>query len=154
MGNARGSADSVVGEGQIRTEFFISPNDVPILIATINMPSVAGVSLVNIVYTPKVRWGFLFARDDPYAIVSLTVDGVSGETVQTITQYPRNNRSREDMKKFLEDLTLLRKEPEKKKEGKKDGRGSKQSDAAQEVPGGDSGVPGGDNEGGDGPRET
>lgn len=153
MGNSKGSADSVVGDGQILTELYLAPADEPVLVATVNMPSVAGASMVSIVYTPRIRWAFLFARDDPYATVTLTIDGVSGETVQTITQYPRNNRHREDMKKFLEELALLRAKSEKK-EDKKDGRRSKQSNTTEKVPGGDSGVLNRDNEGGDGPGEA
>ncbi len=153
MGNSKGSADSVVGDGPIWTEFFLCPNDDPVLVSTVNMLSIAGALTVSVNFTQVLQWSFPVGQNDPYAVVTVHVHGVSGRVMQRVVQYPRSNRHREDMKKFLEDLRLLRAKPEQK-EGKKDGRGSKQSDAAKEVPGGKAGVPSGDNEGGDGPGEA
>ena len=156
MGNPRGSADSVIGEGPIRTEFFLCPADSPVLVATVNMPSAPGAELISLVWTSAVRWAFVLERNDPHVSVTLTVDGLSGETVQSITQYPRNNRHREDMKKFMEELQLLRTPRKSKaKEGTKaDGNGPKQSDTEKKVPRSDSGVPSGDDEGGNGSGEA
>ena len=116
MGKSKGFADSIVGDGPIRTEFFLCPTDVPELVATVNMPSIPGSSSVSIAWSPRVLWAFVLERNDPHVVVALTVDGISGKVMQRVTQYPRSNRHREDMKKFMEDLTLLRKEPKKKKE--------------------------------------
>ncbi len=153
MGNSRGSADSVIGDGPIWTEFFLAPRDEPVLIATVNMPSAPGAASISVVWTPKVQWAFVLERNDPHVAIALTVDGVSGKTTQRLTQFPRNNRHREAMIQFVADLEALR-APREKKEGKKDGSGPKQSDTTEEVPGGDSRVSGGDNEGRDRPGEA